>query len=164
MVALTTYRCWQKQYIICWNVPIARSFSECQTKKKQRSHHIHQVETCRVSSEVPSHCFTGGVRVKLVIILSLLEEYSSILEKKNYGIIHSCTPVELSCISKLKRFKFPDARIESQVLSFEVREARFLCEIIFVQSHSRSEICTISACGAVFCIKLFELPASASFQ
>ena len=83
---LTTYGCWQKQYILSWNVPIARSFSECKTKKKQRSHHIHQVETCRVSSEVPSHCFTGGVGVKLVIILSLLEEYSSILEKKNYGI------------------------------------------------------------------------------
>ena len=92
MVALTTYRCWQKQYIICWNVPIARSFSECQTKKKQRSHHIHQVETCRVSSEVPLHCFTGGVRVKLVIILSLLEEYSSILEKKklwNHTLMHT---------------------------------------------------------------------------
>ena len=89
---LTTYGCWQKQYIICWNVPIARSFSECQTKKKQRSHHIHQVETCRVSSEVPSHCFMGGVRVKLVIILSLLEEYSSILEKKklwNHTLMHT---------------------------------------------------------------------------
>ena len=33
------------------------------------------------------HCFTGGVGIKFVIILSLLEEYSSILEKKkNYGI------------------------------------------------------------------------------
>ena len=92
MVALTTYRYWQKQYIICWNASIARSFSECQTKKKQRSHHIHQVEICRVSSEVPSHCFMGGVSVKSVIILSLLEEYGSILEEKklwNHTLMHT---------------------------------------------------------------------------
>ena len=37
-----------------------------------------------------------GVGVKLVIILSLLQEYSSILEKKINAIKHSCIPVELS--------------------------------------------------------------------
>ena len=49
-------------------------------------------------------------------------------------------------ILKLKHFKFPDVRIKSQVLSSEVREARFLCEIIIVQSHSRLEICTVDQC------------------
>ena len=56
------------------------------------------------------------------------------------------------CISKLERFEFQDTTIKSQVwriklefqaLSFKVQEARFLYEIIFVQSRSRSEICTV---------------------